>query len=104
MKTKSDGRTRKKNLIRIIESIATKAVNSGMTDHFIKSVRILADDISAFLGCSRIQSILFSVVCNLNFSNKTVSLEQISSWMGCNPITVAGYLNEMDDLWKKRSN
>lgn len=102
MKAKSDGRRTKKNFIRIVEAIANEAVNSDFSDQFIRSVRGSADEISAFLGCNRTQSILFSVICNLNFSNKTVSLEQIATWVGCNPITVAGYLNEIDDLRSKK--
>ena len=102
MKAKSDGRRTKKNFIRIVEAIANEAVNSDLSDQFIRSVRGSADEISAFLGCNRTQSILFSVICNLNFSNKTVSLEQIATWVGCNPITVAGYLNEIDDLRSKK--
>lgn len=102
MKAKSDGRRTKKNFIRIVEAIANEAVNSDFSDQFIRSVKGSADEISAFLGCNRTQSILFSVICNLNFSNKTVSLEQIATWVGCNPITVAGYLNEIDDLRSKK--
>jgi len=102
MKAKSDGRRTKKNFIRIVEAIANEAVNSDLSDQFIRSVKGSADEISAFLGCNRTQSILFSVICNLNFSNKTVSLEQIATWVGCNPITVAGYLNEIDDLRSKK--
>jgi AAA+ superfamily predicted ATPase len=98
MKTKSDGRRTKKNFIRIVETIANEAVDSDFSDQFIRSVKASADEISAFLGCTRIQSVLFSVICNLNFSNKTVSLEQIATWVGCNPITVAGYMNEIDNL------
>jgi SpoVK/Ycf46/Vps4 family AAA+-type ATPase len=102
MKTKSDGRRTKKNFIRIVETIANEAVDSDLSDQFIRSVKGSADEISAFLGCNRIQSVLFSVICNLNFSIKTVSLEQIATWVGCNPITVAGYMNEIDDLRSKK--
>ena len=102
MKTQSDGRKTKKNFIRIVEAIANEAVDSDLSDQFIRSVKASADEISVFLGCTRIQSVLFSVICNLNFSNKTVSLEQIATWVGCNPITVAGYINEIDDLRSKK--
>lgn len=102
MKTKSDGRRTKKNFIRIVETIANEAVDSDLSHQFIRSVKGSADEISAFLGCTRIQSVLFSVICNLNFSIKTVSLEQIATWVGCNPITVAGYMNEIDDLRSKK--
>jgi len=102
MKTKSDGRRTKKNFIRIVETIANEAVDSDLSDQFIRSVKGSSDEISAFLGCNRIQSVLFSVICNLNFSNKTVNLEQIANWVGCNPITVAGYMNEIDDLRSKK--
>ena len=101
MKTQSDSRKNKKNFIRIVETIANEAVNSDLSDQFVRSVKGSADEISAFLGCNRIQSILFSVICNLNFSSKTVSIEQIATRVGCNPITVAGYMNEIDDLRKR---
>ena len=102
MKTKPGGRTTKKNLIRRIETIANEAVNSDFSSQFIRNIKASADEISVLLRCTRIQSVLFSVICNLNFSNKTVSLEQIADWIGCNPITIGGYLNELDDLRAKK--
>jgi hypothetical protein len=53
MKTKSDGRRTKKNFIRIVETIANEAVDSDLSDQFIRNVKGSADEISAFLGCPR---------------------------------------------------
>jgi hypothetical protein len=98
MKTKADVRKRKKNLISVVEFIAYKAVDSTLSNQFMKSVKESADELSNFLGCNRMQSVLFSVICNLNFSNKAVGIEQISTWLGCNPIAVATYMNEIESL------
>lgn len=101
MKRKSEIRRTKKNLIRIIEKIAIESADSDLSGRFIGSIKGSADEISAFLGCNRIQSVLFSVICNLNFTSKTVSLGQIAAWLGCNPITVAGYIGELEGLRQK---
>ena len=102
MKTKADVRKRKKNFISVVEFIANKAVDSTLSNQFMKSVKESADELSGFLGCTRMQSVLFSVICNLNFSNKSVGLEQIATWLGCNPIEVANYMNEIENLRKNK--
>ena len=87
-----------KSLIQHVETIAVKAKNSKFTKEFIESVVPNARVIARFLGCKEIQSILFSVLFNLNFKNSRVSLDDLAEYMNCSPITVASYLKDFDRL------
>ena len=102
MKTKADAKRRKRNLLNDVELIAHKAVDSTLSNHFMKSMKESAGEISSFLGCNRMQAVLFSIICNLNCSNKAVGIEQIASWTGCSSIMIAGYSDELDMLRRKK--
>jgi len=102
MKTKADARKRKKNLLRHIEFIAHQAVDSKLSRQFMKNVKESADALSGFLGCNRMQSVLFSIICNLNFSKKAVGIDRISDILGCTTITIAKHMNELEQLRKKK--
>ncbi|HNX86514.1 MAG TPA: ATP-binding protein [Bacteroidales bacterium] len=102
MNTKKESSQKRKNLINIVELIANQAANSTLSNQFMKNIKDPAEELSAFLGCTRIQAVLFSVVCSLNFSNKTVGLEQVANWLGSNPLSLARYLNDLENLQKKK--
>ena len=102
MKTKADARKKKINLLRHIEFIAHQAVDSKLSRPFMKNVKESADSLSGFLGCTRMQSILFSIICNLNFSKKAVGIDRISEILGCTTITIAKHMNELEQLRKKK--
>jgi len=102
MKTKTEARQKKKNLINVVELIATQAANSTLSNQFLRNIKEPAEELADFLGCTRIQAILFAVVCSLNFSNKTVGLEQVATLLGINPLTIARYLNDLERLQKIR--
>lgn len=71
-----------------------------MSAQFFRNVKEPVDELSSFLGCSRVQTVLFSVICTLNFKNKTVDLEQMASTLGCSRITSSSYLNDIETLQK----
>ena len=102
MKPKTDVKRPKRNLLSNVEFIAHKAVDSTFSNHFMKSVKESAGEIASFLGCSRMQAVLFSVICNLNCSNKAVGIEQIATWTGCTPLMIAAYIDELDGLRRKK--
>ena len=102
MNTKKESRQKRKNLINIVELIANQAANSTLSNQFMRNIKDPAEELSEFLGCTRIQAVLFSVVCSLNFSNKTVGLEQVATWLGFNPLSLAKYLNDLECLQKIR--
>jgi hypothetical protein len=102
MKTNANKVKRDKNLLRHIEFIAHESIDSKLSRQFMKSVKESADALSGFLACNRMQSILFSIICNLNFSKKAVGIDRISEILGCNTITIAKHMNELEQLRKKK--
>ncbi|MDP4281261.1 MAG: ATP-binding protein [Bacteroidota bacterium] len=100
MNTKTGSRQKRKNLTNIVESIANQAKNSTLSNQFLKKIKDPAGELSAFLGCTRIQAVLFSVVCSLNFSNNTVLFEQVATWLDINPLSLSRYLNDLESLQK----
>jgi len=102
MKTKTVAGSKKKNLLRHIEFIAHEAIDSKLSRPFMRTVKESADALSAFLGCNRMQSILFSIICNLNFSKKIVGIDRIAEILGCNTITIAKHMNELEQLQRKK--
>ena len=90
------------NPIRYIENIALQATDSWLSKEFMarvdKDCRILA----FYLGCNEIQAVLFSVLCNINFSHRAVGIDRIADWLGCTPVSVAMHINELEDLRKKK--
>jgi len=92
----------KKNLLRHIEFIAHAAVDSKLSPKFMRNVKESADELSGFLGCNRMQAVLFSIICNLNFSRKAVGIDRISDILDCTTITVVKHLNELEQLRKNK--
>jgi hypothetical protein len=102
MKPKIDARQRKRNLLNDVEFIANRAVDSTFSNHFMKTVKDRTAELSSFLGCTRMQAVLFSIICNLNCSNKAVGIERIATWTGCTPIMIAGYIDDLEALRRKK--
>jgi SpoVK/Ycf46/Vps4 family AAA+-type ATPase len=102
MKTKADAGKRKRNLLRDIEFIAHQAVDSKLSRPFMRNVKESADALSDFLGCNRMQVVLFSIICNINFGKKAVGIDRIAYVLDCNTITVAKHMNELEQLQKKK--
>jgi hypothetical protein len=92
----------KTNLLRHIEFIAHQAVDSKLSPKFMRNVKESADALSGFLGCNRMQAVLFSIICNLNFSKKAVGIDRISDILDCTMITVVRHLNELEQLRKNK--
>ena len=99
---KYDQHTPKNNPIRYIEFIAHQAADSGLSEEFMNLVDMDCRRLGFYLECNRMQAILFSVLCNINFSHRSVGIDRLASWLGCTPITVAMHVNELEDLRHKR--
>lgn len=94
--------TPKGDPIRNIERIAMLSANSGFSEQFIMKVSHNAKVVCKYLDCSIVQSILFSVVLTLNLTSKTVGLDRIAEWLDCAAITLARYINELEELRKRK--
>ncbi|MEI7981491.1 MAG: AAA family ATPase [Bacteroidota bacterium] len=90
------------NPISFIESIAHQATDSWLSEEFMDKVELDSCRLAVYLGCNQIQAVLFSVLCNLNFSRRAVGIDLIADWLGCTPITVAMHVNELEDLRQKK--
>lgn len=90
------------NPVRYIEYIAHQAADSGLTEDFMQRIILQSTQLGWYLGCSQIQAVLFSVLCNLNFCRRAVGIDLIADWFGCTPITVAMHVNELEDLRQKK--
>jgi len=89
-----------KSLIQHVEIIAVKAKVSGFTPKYIKSVIPNARAIAPFLGCNEIQSIIFSILFNLNFKSARISIDDLAEYMNCSPISILSYQKDFDQLVK----
>ncbi len=85
-----------------IDKIANAAKRSAFAPDLAEKVSAESGTLASFLGCSRLQAILFSVVFNLNFSRSSVDLEQISTFMNCTPMMVAKHLNDLEFLCERK--
>jgi SpoVK/Ycf46/Vps4 family AAA+-type ATPase len=94
--------TRKENPIMFIEHIAHEAMDSGLTDEFMHKIAPVCKQLAIYLECSDIQALLFSVMVNLNFSHRAVGIDRLANWLGCTPITVAMYINELEELRQRK--
>jgi len=92
----------KNNPIRYIEHIAHEAADSWLSDMFMKKVEMDCRRLGWYLGCNQMQAVLFSVLCNINFSHRAVGIDRLATWLGCTPITVAMHVNELEDLREMR--
>ena len=98
MKRKKLKTSEPKSLIQHVETIAVNAKHSKFNEKFLQKVIPDGRVIAQFLGCNEIQSILFSVLFNLNFKNSRVSLDGLAEYMDCSPITVVSYIKDFDQL------
>jgi hypothetical protein len=92
----------KTNLLRHIEFISRQAVDSKLSRQFMRKVKESADVLADFLGCNRMQAVLFSIICNLNFGKKAVGIDRIADILACSTITVASHINELEQLQKNK--
>jgi len=90
------------NPIRHIEYIARRAERSRLSEEYMKQVRVSCKRLSYYLDCNPVQAVLFSVLCNINFTYRAVGIDRLSNWFGCTPITLAMHVNELEDLRRKK--
>jgi hypothetical protein len=102
MKPNSPKPSKIRRPIRFVEQITRIITDSGFSDESLKKTDAQATVLAAYLGSNKIQAVLFSVICNLNFSNRAVGLERIAENLKCTPITVAAYLSDLEELESRK--
>ncbi len=90
------------DLLKVVEKVSVGARNSEFSKEFLKKNNTELTKLSEFLGISNIQTAIFCVVLNLNFGKSCVDLDEIAGYIGCSPISVLGYLPELDELVNAR--
>ena len=91
----------KTSLIKHIEIVSQKAKDSGFNLTALKDVQENIKEIAAFLGCTNRQALIFSIVFCLNFSNYSISFENIADYVKCNPLKIALMMKDFDALERK---
>ena len=85
-----------------IEVLAKKAKKTkGNLENIPGDDKTLAE-VSAFLKCDKSQSIIFSIVFVISFKEEMVGIDDVSDYLNCSNIKLAGYLKTMEQLNKKR--
>ncbi len=102
MKTKTQEMKRTGTPLQFVEHIAHESMDSGLSDEFIHKIAPVCKQLSGYLDCTAIQSVLFSVMVNLNFSHRAVGIDRLANWFGCTPITVALHMNELEELRQRK--
>jgi len=90
------------SLLLHIEAIATKAKESKFSDEFLELTKYNSNFLMGYFDCNEIQTVLFSIICNLNLTRSTVEIDDISSYMECPPITIIKYMKELEVLCKMK--
>ncbi|MCX6268395.1 MAG: ATP-binding protein [Bacteroidetes bacterium] len=91
----------KSNPLSCVEIIARMASDSLLSEEFMKNVKFPARKLAWYLESNQMQAILFSVICNINFSHRAVGIDRIAEWLGCTPIAVAMHVNELEGLRRR---
>jgi len=102
MRKKTPPEETRDNPIRHIEYIARRAEGSRLSEEFMKQVRVSCKRLSYYLDCNPVQAVLFSVLCNINLTYRAVGIDRLSDWFGCTPITLAMYVNELEELRQRK--
>ncbi|KPK83078.1 MAG: hypothetical protein AMS27_13360 [Bacteroides sp. SM23_62_1] len=89
-------------LIWHIERVAEKMKASKLNESRVNSVKYSLEQISGFLGCNQIQALMFSIILVLNFKNQKVDIYDIARFIDCNPLKIAGYIPDIEELEKRR--
>ncbi|MBL7112436.1 MAG: AAA family ATPase [Bacteroidales bacterium] len=89
-------------IIRHIERVAKKAMNSKLYPGTLKQVDYSLKKIAQFLDCTQAQALMFCVIMDINFRKSAVGVEHIADSLNCNPLTAARYIPEIEILEQKR--
>jgi len=91
-----------KDIIGHIEAIASSVKEQKKSIAAVKvpqeSLKITED----FLTLNRTQTILFSIIFILSFNNSYVDIKEIAEYIGCNTLSVARYLKEIEYISRKK--
>ncbi|MEI7981494.1 MAG: AAA family ATPase, partial [Bacteroidota bacterium] len=88
----------KTDLLCLIEEITGAVKKAGSLAQVLNgagaNTRLLAHE----LNCTELQSILFGLAFNLNFSASIINVNDLAGFIGCEPITIARNVRDLEEL------
>ena len=102
MKENKPIRSKPNNILLSIEQIADWGHASGLNPQFLRRCTRPAKQIANFFGISKMQSILFALICNLNFNRETVDIDDLARYLDCTAVAILKHMNEMEELNKMK--
>jgi hypothetical protein len=101
MTTRLENKKKTVDLLKYVEKIALLAKESEMKKEFLNKNKVELKALSAFLEITDLQSAIFCVILSLNFGHSSVDLDDIAGYIGCSPMSILGYMPELDELLNK---
>jgi len=89
-------------MLEAVEQIAALGEKSGMSPEYIKKCEPHARIVARFFGCSDLQAILLSLMCNLGFNRESVDMDDMANFLKCTPISMLKYMGELEELCSMR--
>jgi len=86
------------DLLSLIQKIANSIRNTGSEENMLMSAGTPGQILSAELNCTIKQAIIFSMVFNLNFNTEMVTITDMASFLGCEPINIASFARDLEAL------
>ena len=85
-----------------IEKLSVGLKKSQLDPSKLTELEKPSKELAEFLDCTVMQATLFTVILALNFHRGMVGIEEIASYLNCNPLTIVKYIPEFAKLVKKR--
>jgi ATPase family associated with various cellular activities (AAA) len=86
------------SMVEHVEIICRLAYGSKLKDELFEQAKPSLDKISSFFGFTPMETIIFCVVLNLNFSNESVNIHEFARFVDCSPIRAFALQKEFDAL------
>lgn len=88
-------------ILETLENIVEKAEDSRLSDEFFKNNKDSISSASQRLGLTQRQVVLLSLFIDKS-DEKSITLSQIAKYLGCRLLHLLCYMEELEDLEKKR--
>ena len=89
-------------LLKLAETIAIRAKQSGFSDVFFTKNKKAFSAVSGFFGISQLQTALLCIMLNMSFRRSTIDLEMIADYIDIDPISAATYIPELEFMLNKK--
>lgn len=90
------------NLTGKLEHIANMAKNRKLCLPENFDDEFILREVSDFLDCSEVQSIIFAVIFQLSFKNEDVVINAIAKYLKCSPMKILNHTGDINQLRQKR--